>query len=161
MRYERLFGVGPSGIVLTILIWAGFLYLEKWIGIPKIRIGPTFRWILLALFAVDFVVTILWSMVALPPSRRGRELVTTGPFRLVRHPLYSVVIFSGSGTVAIGYRSWTVIFSVILLNLLWSWHVRREEEYLLDKFGEQYREYMRTTGQFFPRFRWPSSSHEQ
>ena len=153
MSYKRIFGVGSTGVAITVLIWILVIYIEKWLGIPRIKIGTTFQWILFGLFAIDFLVTIVWAFIELPPSQQGNELITTGPFHWVRHPIYSAVIWSGTGMVAIGYRSWTVIFSVILISLFWTWYIQREEVYLLEKFGERYREYKKTTGQFFPKFK--------
>jgi len=159
MNYKRIFGIGPTGVVITVLIWMVAIYAEKWLGIPRIKMGTTFQWILFGLFVIDFLVTIVWALIVLPFSTRGKELIITGPFHWVRHPIYSAVIWSGTGMVAIGYRSWAVIFSVILISLFWAWYIQREEGYLLEKFGEEYREYQKTTGQFFPKFK-KFDSHE-
>jgi len=152
MNYIRLFGIGPTGIMATLFIWILALQIEKWLGIPKINMGTSFRWIVFCLFAFDCIATIVWSLIVLRPTERGRKFVTTGPFQWVRYPLYSAIIWSGTGMMVMWYRSWTVIFSVFLINFFWTWHVQKEEHYMLQKFGEEYREYMKSTGQFFPRF---------
>ncbi|MEE9167866.1 MAG: isoprenylcysteine carboxylmethyltransferase family protein [Candidatus Neomarinimicrobiota bacterium] len=153
MNRRPLFAIGTTGMVATAVIWVLAVYVERWLGISPIEMGATFRWIFFTLFAADFSATVLWSLVVLAPSRRETKLMTAGPYRWVRHPLYSAIIFSGTGMVAIWHRSWAVIFSVIIINFFWTWHVRKEERDMLMRFGEEYREYMRSTGQFFPRFR--------
>jgi len=150
INYRRIFGAGPTGLVVTVGIWVAALQLEAFLGIPKIGIGPAFRWILFIFFAVDAVTTIVWSFFVLPPHQRGKKLVTTGPYQFVRHPLYSAIIWSGTGMVAVWFRSWFVIASALPISIFWSWHVQKEELYMIKKFGDEYREYMKNTGQFFP-----------
>ncbi len=152
MEYRQLFGAGPSGILATVLIWTGATWADRMIEIPAIPLGETFRAVLLALFLIDAGVTVVWSLIALPPKERGREVVKKGPFRWVRHPLYSAFIWSGTGAVAIWFSSWTVLFSVVPVSLFWAWHIRGEEAFMLEKFGDEYKDYMDKTGQFFPRF---------
>ncbi|MFQ6607246.1 MAG: methyltransferase family protein [Fidelibacterota bacterium] len=150
MSYARIFGVGPTGLAGTFLIWVGVRFVELKLGVPTIGMEPTFRLLLLWFFLVDFAVTVIWSQFALPPLKRGKNLVVTGPFRLMRHPLYAAFIWSGTGAVAMWFQSWLLIFSVIPIHIFWVWHIRREEQFMLDKFGDEYRIYMETTGQFFP-----------
>ena len=151
--YRRIFGTGPTGIGVTVAIWFLALKIERWIGIPSISMGETFRLLLLILFVTDATFMTVWSFIALPIPVRGDKLVTTGPFRWVRHPFYAAIIWSGTGAVAIWYYSWTVIFSVILINLFWTWHIQQEERFMVEKFGDEYRRYTEETGQFFPLLR--------
>lgn len=159
MEYRQLFGAGPTGIATTAIIWVAAGWIGELLQMPAIPVGETFRGVLLALFIIDSAVTIVWSLFALPPKERGVRVVNTGPFRWVRHPLYSAFIWSGTGAVAIWFRSWTVLFSVVPISLFWAWHIRGEETFMLEKFGDEYLDYMNSTGQFFPRFR--SGEREQ
>ena len=153
MSNGQLFGIGSVGVAVTVLIWILALYLESWLGIPTFSMGIVFRWALFGLFSADALITVLWSLITLSSTERGKRLVKTGPYRLIRHPFYSAIIWSGTGMVAMWFKSWTVVFSVIVVNLFWTWHIQRQERYMLEKFGEEYREYMGNTGQFFPRFK--------
>ncbi len=151
MTYKQLFGSGPTGILGTVLIWIFALNIGRFFQIFPINMNETFRWALIIFFIIDAVVMVLWSQIALNPNKRGKELVTSGPFRLVRHPLYSTVIWSGTGLVAIYQLSWAVVLSVILIHYFWIWHIKQEEDFMIEKFGDVYKEYMETTGQFFPK----------
>jgi protein-S-isoprenylcysteine O-methyltransferase Ste14 len=80
------------------------------------------------------------------------KLITAGPYRWVRHPIYSsfFVFLVGSGIIT---RNWLIglVELAILVNM--AIRIGREEKMMLERFGDQYREYMKTTGRLFPRLR--------
>ena len=151
-NYKKIFGSGPTGELTTVLMWVLALQISGWISIPEMQIAPTFRGILIALFRIDAGVLLLWRHIILPPSIRANTLITTGPYQYVRHPIYAVFIWSGTGILAMVYKSWLLIIFVIPIHIFWVWHIQKEENYMIDKFGSGYTDYMNTTGQFFPRF---------
>ena len=151
-RYNNIFGSGPTGVLTTVFLWIVALQISTWVSIPEMRIAPTFRWILIILFSIDAAVLLVWSHIILPPSVRAKTLITTGPYQFVRHPIYAVFIWSGTGIMAMTYKSWLLIFFVIPIHIFWAWHVQKEEKHMIDKFGPAYADYIKTTGQFFPRF---------
>ena len=150
MSYERIFGSGPTGLAGTFSLWAAAYLLGEWLGIPPIGINPTVLMVLLWFFIMDFAVTVIWSLLALPVLERGKKLVISGPYRLMRHPFYAAFIWSGTGVAAVWLQSWLLIFSVIPIHFFWVWHIRNEELFLLEQFGVEYKTYMEATGQFFP-----------
>ena len=153
MTYRQLFGSGPTGVLATVLIWIFALNIGRFFQISPINMNDTFRWVLIIFFIIDAGVMVLWSQIALNPNKRGKELVTSGPFRLVRHPLYTAVIWSGTGLFAISQLSWAVVLSVIPVHFFWIWQIKGEEDFMIEKFGDGYKKYMETTGQFFPKLR--------
>ncbi|MDD5127364.1 MAG: isoprenylcysteine carboxylmethyltransferase family protein [Dehalococcoidales bacterium] len=83
----------------------------------------------------------------------SQTLITNGPYRLVRHPMYTafyvlhLAAFFLTANWFIGL-TWTVgLTAVIFLR------VNREEAMLLSRFGEEYNSYMANTGRFLPRIR--------
>jgi protein-S-isoprenylcysteine O-methyltransferase Ste14 len=83
-------------------------------------------------------------------TKKDHKLVTLGPYRRVRHPLYSVatIIFVSLGTVA---ANWFIIVMAILIIIVIALIVVPEEEaHLIGKFGPEYREYMKRTGMLAP-----------
>ena len=85
-------------------------------------------------------------------TRRDHTLVTTGPYRYVRHPFYSALIIAvigGSGVTA----NWFLFLTGLIPFAFIVVRTRIEEEKLIDRFGEEYRDYMAKTGRFWPRFR--------
>ena len=83
-------------------------------------------------------------------TRADHTLVTTGPYRWVRHPLYSAGIIFWFG-ISLLAATWVfmALTGAALLFLLR--RVPQEEADLLEKFGDNYRAYMEHTGRFFPR----------
>jgi protein-S-isoprenylcysteine O-methyltransferase Ste14 len=75
------------------------------------------------------------------PSKPSTTIVTSGPFRFSRNPLYLFLIGLYLGlAVAVG-TVWPFLFAVPLLLVLHFGIVRREERYLEAKFGGPYRAY--------------------
>jgi protein-S-isoprenylcysteine O-methyltransferase Ste14 len=83
--------------------------------------------------------------------REGDTLVTTGPYRLVRHPMYAAAYVINVGMSALS-ANWLVAVGLLAgLTLLYAVRVRDEEQMMIDAFGDEYRDYMRRTGRLVPR----------
>lgn len=83
-------------------------------------------------------------------TRKEHTLVTTGPYRWVRHPFYSsaaLAILANSLVAA----NWFFLVTGGVMFLLLVIRTRKEEENLVARFGDGYRNYMQRTGRFFPR----------
>ena len=80
---------------------------------------------------------------------KPRALITSGPFRLVRHPFY---LAYGLAWLAAPVATWGPVISLIALIQIVTFVVaaRREERQLEELFGEGYRAYKRKTGMFLP-----------
>jgi protein-S-isoprenylcysteine O-methyltransferase Ste14 len=78
-------------------------------------------------------------------------LVRTGPYRLVRHPIYASYLLAWlAGAVAAG-QPW-LLLTVALMGGLYCRAARQEERsFLAGPFASQYREYRKRTGMFVPR----------
>jgi protein-S-isoprenylcysteine O-methyltransferase Ste14 len=110
MSYERFFGSGPTGLTATFFIWVAAYFLGEWLGIPPIGMNPTFWLVLLWFFVVDLTSNGDLVSAGSPCWERGKKLVTSGPYRLMRHPLYAAFIWSGTGAAAVWLQSWLLIF---------------------------------------------------
>jgi len=84
-------------------------------------------------------------------TRKHHLLVTTGPYRWVRHPFY---VCAALVTMAVALISANAFFLVTggVIFLLLAVRTRVEEANLQSRFGEDYRKYMERTGRYFPRF---------
>ena len=76
------------------------------------------------------------------------ELVTSGPYRLVRHPIYSGILVAGIGTVVALSRLWLTIVALAGIYFLYS--ARVEEQYLMREFPDDYPPYTRSTKMLVP-----------
>jgi protein-S-isoprenylcysteine O-methyltransferase Ste14 len=87
--------------------------------------------------------------IGIDPAEKT-TLVLAGPFRLVRHPIYSLSIVLMIATLATTQTLFMLVIA-ILHSVLMHWEAAREEAYLLRKHGEDYARYRRSTGRFVPR----------
>jgi protein-S-isoprenylcysteine O-methyltransferase Ste14 len=86
-------------------------------------------------------------------TREQHTLTTTGPYRWIRHPLYTSVALAtvANGLVA---ANWFIFITGSLAFTLLVIRCRTEEENLIARFGDEYRAYAVGTGRFLPRLRW-------
>jgi len=84
-------------------------------------------------------------------TRKEHKLVINGIYRYIRHPLYTVgsSLFISFGIMA---DNWFIAALDILTFILMAIRTPKEEANLIAKFGDEYREYMKTTGRFLPYF---------
>ncbi len=83
-------------------------------------------------------------------THEDHELVTSGPYRWIRNPLYTAgaLIFSGLGLIS---SSWFLLAGAAVALLLVRLRLPREEAELEARFGQRYRDYAARTGRFLPR----------
>jgi protein-S-isoprenylcysteine O-methyltransferase Ste14 len=76
------------------------------------------------------------------------ELVTSGPYRLVRHPIYSGILVAGLGTAVA--LSWTWLAAVGVAAIYFIYSATVEERYLTEQFPDTYPAYKRSTKMLVP-----------
>ena len=82
----------------------------------------------------------------------GHQLIRTGPYAWVRHPIYSGLLLAMIGTV-LALRELRGVLAFVLLWLGFWIKLRMEEEFMRKTFGEEYAEYRRSTGGLVPKVR--------
>jgi protein-S-isoprenylcysteine O-methyltransferase Ste14 len=146
------FGVGPKIFVPGIVydIFAG-LATHYWPGGFLIRAIPDSilagAGIVLLILGVPLWAMGVWTIVH--AFRRG-ELVTSGVYALVRHPIYSawiVFIFPG---IALICRSWLMLPASVVSYIIFKLLIKREERYLEEKFGQAYLDYRERVNALIP-----------
>jgi protein-S-isoprenylcysteine O-methyltransferase Ste14 len=112
-------------------------------------------WAAIAVTATGFAFT-LWARFRLGSNWSGtisvkvdHELVRTGPYRWVRHPIYTGLIVALTGT-ALARDQWRGVAAVGMLWVSFTIKRLREEQFMRQTFGAQYLEYSRNTGAIFP-----------
>jgi len=82
-----------------------------------------------------------------------QSLVTDGVFRYIRHPTYAAHLLWGIAQPLL-LQNWIAGLAFLASQLpLYLYRIPREEQMMLERFGEEYREYMNRTGRFIPRLR--------
>jgi protein-S-isoprenylcysteine O-methyltransferase Ste14 len=84
-----------------------------------------------------------------PMSQKDEpELVTSGPYRLVRHPIYSGILIGVVGTAVA--LSWLWMLAVVLAGVYFGYSATVEERYMTAQFPDAYRAYRRSTKMLVP-----------
>ena len=81
-------------------------------------------------------------------QKEDPELVTSGPYLLVRHPIYSGILVAGIGTAVA--LSWFWLAAVALAGIYFIYSATVEERYLAEQFPDSYAEYKRSTRMLVP-----------
>jgi protein-S-isoprenylcysteine O-methyltransferase Ste14 len=90
-----------------------------------------------------------WS--AVPSIRMGHELIRTGPYKHLRHPIYSGILLAALGS-ALVINQRRAALGFVLLWIGFALKAKREENLLGAEFGAQFEEHKQHTGFPFPRF---------
>lgn len=90
------------------------------------------------------------SLSPFPTPRKGSQLINTGLYKFVRHPIYTGILLTLFGYGMYTASAYKLIITLVLL-LIFYFKSNYEEKRLLETFPD-YREYQKTTGRFLPRF---------
>ena len=146
-----------SGLVLMLSVVA-YLVNPRWMRWSSLDLPAPLRWSGAGLGAVSLALT-LWifrtigkNITSTVETREEHELVTGGPYRWVRHPLYTVgtSFFVSLGIVAANWFMGLASLSVLVMLLI---RLPKEEEKLIERFGDEYRAYIERTGRLLPRIK--------
>ena len=94
-----------------------------------------------------FVLGRNWSSVV--QVKKDHELVQRGPYRWVRHPIYTGVLLAFLGT-ALAIDQWRAMVCLAVVALSFWFKLRLEERWMCEQFGAAYAEYMRRTKALVP-----------
>ena len=123
-----------------------FVPLPDWLRWTGLAIGA------LCVFFLWWVFTSIGSNISETVlTKKDHQLVTDGPYRWIRHPLYSgalLAFFSLSLVASNAFMAGLVVIGAILFVAV---VIPREEDRLIAKFGEAYLEYRKSTGRLLPR----------
>jgi protein-S-isoprenylcysteine O-methyltransferase Ste14 len=155
-------------LVLSPLFGGVLAYLAnpRWMAWASLSVPSWIRWIGVALGVVVvpsayWVLTTFGANVSEPVlTKQQQRLVTIGPYRWVRHPIYTVGI---ALTVSIGLvaANWFILlWAIVVLIAVRLVVIPREEAKLVDMFGDEYRRYRSGTGSFLP-FVWSNRRRDE
>lgn len=160
--------VSPRSEGLPVMIALRVFGLSLWLSVLAYMLNPAWmawsqidlplwlRWTglgfgVLAILLAYWVFSNLGNNVS--PSvatRREHRLVTSGPYRWVRHPLYSMGMLSYLGFAMLS-ANWVIAVLSIAVFVVLNIRLPQEEASLIEKFGDEYRQYMQRTGRFLPK----------
>jgi protein-S-isoprenylcysteine O-methyltransferase Ste14 len=118
-----------------------------------------------ALLGILCLPSVYWVLTSLGKNvsetvltKPGHELVTEGPYRWVRHPLYTTGLTLLLAIALMAANVALLLFAALAAVLIVSVVIPREEAALTARFGDEYRRYVMRTGRLLPRvFRAPAA----
>jgi len=150
--FQRIFGTGPRGLALSLAMLAAAWAVTQFMDVHPIHGHDGLG---LGILFVSIAVTsagVVWSLNSLPVGSRGRDLITRGAFRYVRHPLYASFLLSFDFGLAVYLDHWIYVFWALVQFPLWHANVAGEERLMHKKFGAAYAVYVARTGRFVPKW---------
>ncbi len=154
---------GPLiAVPLRLLALAALAYIGTYLAAPGVVSWSLVElpvWVRAAGVFVGLAVVpplIVWTQRALGTNvtttvitREHHQLVTHGPYRYVRHPLYvlGLLLYLSLATIS---GSWVLGGAVVAGFAIIAVRTGKEEAMLLERFGDEYRRYRDRTGRFLP-----------
>ncbi|HEX8879043.1 MAG TPA: isoprenylcysteine carboxylmethyltransferase family protein [Candidatus Acidoferrum sp.] len=147
----------------TLPLALGFYFLYRpqplygWLRVRFPPVGQASGWLGVVLTAGGIAVAFWarwhlgtnWSGVV--TLKQGHELIRTGPYRTIRHPIYTGILLALLGTAT----TLGEVRALLAVAIVWpSFYIkaRREELFLSQEFGASFAEHKQSTGMFLPRF---------
>lgn len=146
--------------VFGLAIWASFLvyiFRPRWVAWASVPLPEWVRFGAGGLLLTVMPLLMFWLFSSLGNNvtptvvtREDATLVTSGPYRWVRHPLYTLgfVTWLLFGVLAANGFFWVAAVGAIVVM---AFRTPIEEAKLVERHGDAYRAYMRRTGRFLPR----------
>ena len=144
-----------GGLLLWLTLIA-YLINPAWMGWASYASPVWLRWLGMLTAGTGLALT-FWMFRSLGKNitdtvvtRREHQLVTHGPYRWIRHPLYTfgTLFYLGLGLIA---ASWLIMLMACLAFFLLSLRTPKEEAQLLARFGDEYADYTESTGRYLPK----------
>lgn len=136
-------------LLFTSVFNAGFLaerFVPRSLAIAGTGMVLTLLGIAFAIWARLFLGT-NWS--AAPSVKQGHHLVRSGPYAIVRHPIYSGLLLAMFGT-ALSVGKWRGLVGLAIVAAAWHIKSRTEERYMEEEFGGEYVRYRREVKGLIP-----------
>lgn len=165
MRSEKFFRPRRDvrQIVFGILFFASVVLMVIYVVAPEpfawasVSLPASGRWFGIGLGLLSLLL-LLWAHHALGKNlsapgvmKQDQSLVTGGPYKWVRHPMYTILFLLG---IAYFFISANWLIAAVWIGWIAGTvasMLRDEEAALIERFGEEYRTYMRRTGRYLPR----------
>lgn len=151
-RIAGLLGLVGFLAAIAYAIWPGRV---TWAALP---LPLWLRWIGVGVALLGFAL-LQWSQNSLgknwsdtPRMIKEQSLVTSGPYRFIRHPIYTAFILILGSTLLIS-ANWLIGFAWMGMTILEvTSRIGFEEKLMLEYFTDQYRAYRKRTGLLFPKW---------
>lgn len=134
-----------------------YVFNPIWLSWASRPLPPWLRWLGVGIVLLGFAL-LQWAQHTLgrnwshtPRMIKEQSLITGGPYRFIRHPIYTAFLLILGSTLLIS-ANWLLGFAWLGMTALEiASRIHFEENLMLEYFGDQYREYMKHAGRLLPR----------
>lgn len=149
-------GAGPAYVITIVVLTMTCIVLSQMGILPYLRIRATIA-VLHTAGIIFFAVGIwLWVSAAIKEKLQdniiANKLITTGVYSVVRNPIYSAFTFVLTGVLLIYSNLYLLPLSILYWTLLTIMMRATEEKWLLEQFGDEYRDYCKRVNRCIPWF---------
>ena len=153
--WQRLEHVVPMVFGFVLIYNRRFAW--SWLGSRVVADSSRIAAIGLLLTAGGLIFAV-WARIALGANwsgtvtiKSGHNLIRRGPYKWIRHPIYTGLLASVVGTILLQGEVRSFLGFAIILFALYR-KAKREERFLSEEFGDTFAEHAKQTGMFLPRF---------
>lgn len=135
-----------------------FVVFSTKLSFATMNLPSVIRWIGLIIYGLNLVFFVWchkslgknWSSIL--EIRENHKLIQTGPYKKIRHPMYTHfwLLIISQGLILNNYL--VLIYGILAWGILYFLRVKKEEEMMVEEFGNEYKKYMKKTGRLFPKF---------
>ncbi len=142
--------------ILLIAFLGMYIFGMSWIDLFAFYLPSWLRW---AGFGLGLAMVTLWTWAQVVLDTQwsaqlqlteGHHLITTGPYAHMRHPLYTGLV-GWAIALALLTANWIFVAICIISTGGLIWRIPREENMMVEAFGDEYRAYMQRTGRYLPK----------
>ena len=141
---------------MTMAAVIAFVINPAWMHWSSISLPDWLRWAGVGLGAIGAILLIAvfrflgTNITDTVVTRAKHTLVTAGPYRWIRHPFYLAFLIAVVANSLVTANWFIALFGIVSWLLVVK-RTKTEEARLIERFGDQYQDYMKRTGRFFPR----------
>ncbi|HUI52607.1 MAG TPA: isoprenylcysteine carboxylmethyltransferase family protein [Terriglobales bacterium] len=152
--HERLFYMAPMIVAYVLLFsdWMTFTELGRRFMRPNPRISAL--GVAVTAVGVGLAIWARWHLgenwSAAVTLKKDHELISTGPYRGIRHPIYTGMMVAMAGT-ALALGEVRGLIALVITMVAFYFKARKEERYMMSEFGEKYIAYKNRTGMLLPK----------
>ncbi len=149
----------PGFRVLALVYLLLIVYsVTTWVDFAHVDLSSWLRWTFGGGLLLIYLALFVWAHQVLGKHWSGilelhedHSLITSGPYRMVRHPMYSAFFLSGLGIFILTANWFLSSLYFLAVAYMYFSRVSAEEELMIGRFGDAYREYMTKTARLVPR----------
>ena len=144
-------------VVLYFIFSNGLASQLNYILIGKLSFLANIGWQIAGnILAVLGLAGALWARITIGRNwsgyvtyKKNHELVTDGPYRYIRHPIYTSVLLMMLGTF-LYYGTYFILAMFIMMMITFLLRTKREEKIMIRLFGKKYENYMKKSKSMIP-----------